>query len=40
MTKAALPHIKDPELRRMVEKTMQANQKEVDEMRSWQTKRR
>jgi uncharacterized protein (DUF305 family) len=40
MGEAALPHIKDPELRQMVQKTIEQNRKEIEEMRAWQQRRR
>lgn len=35
MARAALPSIRDPELRRMAEKTMQENQRDAEELRAW-----
>ena len=35
MSRLALPDIKDAELRRMVEKTMRENAKEIEEMQAW-----
>jgi uncharacterized protein (DUF305 family) len=35
MARFALPDIKDAELRRMVEKTIRENAKEIEEMQAW-----
>lgn len=35
MSRLALPDIKDAELRRMVEKTMRENAKEIEDMQAW-----
>lgn len=35
MSRLALPDIKDAELRRMAEKTMRENEKEIQDMQAW-----
>jgi uncharacterized protein (DUF305 family) len=35
MSRLALPDIKDAELRRMVEKTMRENEREIKDMQAW-----
>ena len=35
MSRLGLKEIKDPELRRMVEKTMRENKNEIQDMRAW-----
>lgn len=40
MARAALPSIRDPELRRMAEKTIEENEREARELRAWLDRRR
>lgn len=40
MSRIALRDIKDPELRRIAEKTVSENEKNIQELRAWQEKHR